>query len=102
MTSHRLQVTVAPVEGAPSITHCRIDGDGRPQAKLVVLDAAFVEAVRVAYCKLDLTQCPDIVNTIWGMLLGFAVLQDGTKREIETALIILSEAGVILLPGLDW
>lgn len=101
MASHRLQVTVAPIEGAPSITHSRIDGDGRPQTKLVVLGTAFVEAVRVAYCKLDLTQSLDIVDTIWGMLLGLPVLQDGTKREIETALIMLSEAGDILLPGLD-
>lgn len=96
-----MQVVVAPVEGAPSVTHSRIDAGGRPQTKLVVLDSAFVAAVHAAYCKLDLTQAPDIVNAIWGMLLGLPVLQDGTKREIEAALIILSEAESILLPGED-
>jgi hypothetical protein len=98
MALHNLQVAVCPVPGAPSVTYSRTDGSGRAQVKLVVLDEMFVEAVRVAYLKLDLTQITDIVNAIWGDLLGLPVLQDGTKREIETALIHLSEADEILLP----
>jgi hypothetical protein len=98
MTSHRLQVAVAPVQGAPSVTYNRIDGNGCPQIKLIVLDGAFVEAVRTAYLKLDLTRVTDVVDAIWGGMLGLPVRGDGTRHEVETALIHLAEADEILLP----
>jgi hypothetical protein len=98
MTSHRLQVTVAPIDGAVSATHSRIDGNGRPQPKLVVLDEGFVEEVRVAYSKLDLTCTHDIPGAIWVDLTGHPDYQEADRSQIETALIYLADQGQILLP----
>jgi len=101
MTSHRLQVTVASVEGAVSITHSRIDGNGQPQTKLVVLDEGFVEEVRATYSKLDLRFVDDIPCAVWIGLTGHPDYQDADKVQIETALIHLAEEDKILLPGVE-
>lgn len=98
MTSHRLQVTVAHVDGAVSATHYRTDGNGRPQTKLIVLDEGFVEAVREAYLQLDLTRVTDIVSATWLELPGVPGYREATLAKIETTLIFLAEQGQILLP----
>lgn len=98
MTSHRLQVTVAPVDGAVCVTHSRTDGNGRQQTKLVVLDKDFVEAVREAYLRLDLTRVTDIVSATWLDLPNFAGYREATLVQIETTLIYLAEQDKILLP----